>query len=80
MGQPINPSKMELGIISYCTHSGLRLKQSNEIGNSLFGRLYLIARIADCDNAIGYQDCQQQNGLYLIARIADCDCVKVINT
>ena len=35
-------------IISYCTHSGLRLHQARQHPDPQIG-LYLIARIADCD-------------------------------
>ena len=38
------------GIISYCTHSGLRLT-STLVSRPSSRRLYLIARIADCDVA-----------------------------
>ena len=40
-------------IISYCTHSGLRLYFNTSKPISEIERLYLIARIADCDSVNG---------------------------
>ena len=61
-------------IISYCTHSGLRLAKFVVSPCGIRLRLYLIARIADCDwDHRCDPEINQLRRLYLIARIADCD-------
>ena len=70
-----SPLKFLPRIISYCTHSGLRRSVCGSCVICIIPvRLYLIARIADCDTKTPpIITTKSGPRLYLIARIADCD-------